>query len=138
MTAQTQAAGTAERIAGAWLALLLSAWVVSVFLSHWSVLDGWPATDSPPISTGRPTSRLRIGFSRVVSWLVAHLAVCIALLATLAFATLSALLLTMGFLDEWRNISLAVPLLLLLLAERPESPVAFRDDRRIIRAFRTG
>jgi len=37
--------------------------------------------------------------------------------ATLAFATLLPLLVTMGFRDEWRNLSLAVPLLVLLLVE---------------------
>jgi hypothetical protein len=42
VTAQAQLAGTPERIASALLALVLSAWVVSVFLSHWSLLDGFP------------------------------------------------------------------------------------------------
>ena len=42
MTAQTQFAGPPARIACALLAVVLSAWVVSVFLSHWSLLDGFP------------------------------------------------------------------------------------------------
>jgi hypothetical protein len=43
--------------------------------------------------------------------------------ATLSFALLAALLLTMGFTDELRNVSLATPFLVLLLVERPERVV---------------
>jgi len=50
--APTPVARTPERVASALLALLLSAWVVSVFLSHWSLLDGFP----------------RNGLSRFLEW----------------------------------------------------------------------
>ena len=109
-------------------------WHLPGNLSFWSLSASWTNTEdfySLGAALPRVTYLVFAVASLAYGWYkgVGRLIVC----ATFAFIVLSTLLLSMGFQDEFRNLSLSLPLLTLIWAERRpahERSAAKSDDRQ--------
>lgn len=96
-------------------------WHFAENLSFWSRLSSWTATENFH-SAGLELPRMTFLYFAVASLVLGYWKSRspTLLAAACAFFGLAGLLLTMGFKDEFRNLSLALPLLVLLLVERKQ------------------
>lgn len=96
-----------------------SEWHLDDNLTFWFSVESWRrTTDFHALGVALPRCVFLCFALAALVWGWKRGATANVIAATIAFGVLSVLLLTMGFTDEYRNISLALPLLILVLFEK--------------------